>query len=159
MICGIDVWHGSGKSILGFTASLDSNFSKYTSDVKTQDLKDELGKEVSTSVMTCLEAFKSLNNMYPKRLIIYRDGVSKGQFSTVQKQECNNIKQSLTKKNIDCKLVYIIVNKRVDTKIINKMRNEGCAEGTVVDECVTEKDMYDFFMVPLASRQGLANPI
>ena len=25
MICGVDVYHGSGKSILGFTASLDSN--------------------------------------------------------------------------------------------------------------------------------------
>jgi aubergine-like protein len=28
MVCGVDVWHGQGKSIMGFTASLDQNFSK-----------------------------------------------------------------------------------------------------------------------------------
>lgn len=28
MVCGVDVWHGAGKSILGFTASLDQNFCK-----------------------------------------------------------------------------------------------------------------------------------
>lgn len=28
MVCGVDVWHGQGKSILGFTASLDSSFSR-----------------------------------------------------------------------------------------------------------------------------------
>jgi aubergine-like protein len=28
MVCGIDVWHGAGKSLLGFTASLDNAFSK-----------------------------------------------------------------------------------------------------------------------------------
>lgn len=28
MVCGVDVWHGGGRSIMGFTASLDQNFSK-----------------------------------------------------------------------------------------------------------------------------------
>lgn len=28
MVCGVDVWHGNGRSIMGFTASLDQNFSK-----------------------------------------------------------------------------------------------------------------------------------
>lgn len=28
MVCGVDVWHGAGKSLLGFTASLDACFSK-----------------------------------------------------------------------------------------------------------------------------------
>ena len=28
MVCGVDVYHGAGKSIMGFTASLDQNFSK-----------------------------------------------------------------------------------------------------------------------------------
>ena len=77
-------------------------------------------------------------------MIVYRDGVSRGQFNTVMKQEYQNIQSSLAKKNIDCKIIYIIVNKRVDTKILNKNRNEGCVEGTVVDTCVTETDMYDF---------------
>ncbi len=28
MVCGVDVWHGHGKSVMGFTASLDQAFSK-----------------------------------------------------------------------------------------------------------------------------------
>lgn len=52
-----------------------------------------------------------------------------------------------------------MVNKRVDTKLLDAQKDEGCAEGTVVDQTITRPGMWDFFVVPLASRQGMANPV
>jgi len=91
MICGVDVWHGQGKSILGFTASLDPSFCKYTSDVKIQDMKEELSAEITNCIAGCIQGFKQLNGIEPHRIIVYRDGVSEGQFSTVLNQEINQI--------------------------------------------------------------------
>lgn len=70
MVCGVDVWHGQGKSIMGFTASLDQNFSKYTSDVKTQDMKEEMSAEIAGCVKGCAEGFRALNGMWPARIVI-----------------------------------------------------------------------------------------
>ena len=70
MICGVDVWHGNGKSIMGFTASLDQNFSKYTSDVKTHDMKEEMSAEIASCVKGCAEGFRALNGLWPARIII-----------------------------------------------------------------------------------------
>ncbi len=56
-------------------------------------------------------------------------------------------------------LTFIVVNKRVDTKILHAHKDEGCVEGTVVDQQITRRGMYDFFLVPLASRQVIANPV
>jgi len=63
MVCGVDVWHGAGKSIMGFTASLDQNFCKYTSDVKAQSMKEELSAEIANCVVGCAEGFKMLNGV------------------------------------------------------------------------------------------------
>jgi hypothetical protein len=85
--------------------------------------------------------------------------VSEGQFQTVLTQEVGAVMDALSKKKLDVKVTYVIVNKRVDTKILHAFKDEGCPEGTVIDQLITRRGMYDFFMVPLSSRQGLANPV
>lgn len=74
-------------------------------------------------------------------------------------QEVSAIKDALAKKQLQVQLTFIVVNKRVDTKILHAQKDEGCVEGTVVDQQITRRGMYDFFLVPLASRQGIANPV
>lgn len=85
--------------------------------------------------------------------------MSEGQFQTVLNQEVGAVQDMLAKHGIDARIVYVIVNKRVDTKILAPSKDEGCPEGTVVDQTITRPKMYDFFIVPLSSRQGLANPV
>lgn len=74
-------------------------------------------------------------------------------------QEVSAIKDALAKKQLQVQLTFVVVNKRVDTKILHAQKDEGCVEGTVVDQQITRRGMYDFFLVPLASRQGIANPV
>lgn len=85
--------------------------------------------------------------------------MGEGQFQTALNQEVGAIQDMLAKHAIDARLVFVVVNKRVDTKILGMQRDEGCAEGTVVDQTITRPGMYDFYIVPLSSRQGLANPV
>jgi aubergine-like protein len=132
---------------------------KYTSEARQQALKEELSAEVASCILASCEAFHTLNQTYPARILVYRDGVSEGQFSTVLNQEVAAIIDALAKKRVDAKLTYIIVNKRIDAKVLSARSDEGCSEGTVVDSLITRRDLYDFYIVPLFSRNGLANPV
>ena len=61
MVCGVDVYHSTGKSLRGITASLDACYSKYTSEARQQALKEELSSEVAACVLASCEAFNTLN--------------------------------------------------------------------------------------------------
>lgn len=85
--------------------------------------------------------------------------MGEGQFQTVLAQEVGAIQDLLAKHNVPARLLFAVVNKRVDAKLLNAQTDEGCPEGTVVDELITRPRMWDFYMVPLFGRQGLANPV
>ena len=51
IVCGVDVCHGTGKSLLGITASLDACYSKYTSEARQQALEEELSSKVAACVL------------------------------------------------------------------------------------------------------------
>jgi hypothetical protein len=85
--------------------------------------------------------------------------VSEGQFQTVLTQEVGAVQDALSKRHLDVKVTYVTVNKRVDTKLLHASKDEGCDEGSVVDQLITRRGLYDYFIVPLSSRQGLANPV
>ena len=50
----------------------------------------------------------------------------------------------LSKKRVDAKLVYVIFNKKVDAKVLDARKDDGCCEGTLVDSLITRRDLYDF---------------
>jgi aubergine-like protein len=82
MICGMDVFHSTSlgkKSVLALTASVNTSATKYFS---TCVIQGELGQEASHSLQVgmgkALEAFKKANQVFPERVIFYRDGVGEG---------------------------------------------------------------------------------
>lgn len=96
----------------------------------------------------------------PDRIIVYRDGVSEGQVRYVKETEIANIRDVFTKLKIDPKLAYIIVNKRINSRFYAKKGADygNPPAGTVIDECVTLPERYDFFVIPQNVRQGTVNP-
>lgn len=68
MVCGMDVYHkaGSGnKSILAFTASLNSTVTKYWSSAKVQDEGQEISNTLQQIFSEALTEFKTKNGTYP----------------------------------------------------------------------------------------------
>ena len=56
--------------------------------------------------------------------------------------------------------MYINCCKRVNTRIfdgnIGSFKNP--LAGTVIDSCVTDKDVYEFYLVSVAAKQGMSTP-
>lgn len=166
MICGMDVFHSTAlgkKSVLALTASTNQSATTYWS---TSVVQDEIGQEGSTTLqngmVSALESFKKHNGAYPCRVIFYRDGVGEGQVQGICVPEIEQIKSAIASigRKDDTKLMYINTCKRVNTRIFdgNVGNFKNPMPGTVVDSCVTDKDVYEFYLVSVSARQGMTTP-
>ena len=111
---------------------------------------------------TALESFKKHNGAYPSRVLFYRDGVGEGQVQGICVPEINQIKAAIAAagRANDTKLMYINTCKRVNTRIFdgNVGNFKNPMPGVVVDSCVTDKDVYEFYLVAVGARQGMSTP-
>ena len=166
MICGLDVFHATNlgkKSVLALSASMNNSATTYWS---TSVVQDDVGQEASNTLCTGMtsacEAFKRANGAFPAQIIFYRDGVGEGQIEGVCRAEINQIKQALTSLGLGeaCKLMYINTSKRVNTRIFagETGRFQNPLPGTVVDAQITDRDVYEFYLVSVAARQGMTTP-
>ena len=92
-----------------------------------------------------------------------RDGVGDGDIPYVIDHEVQAIRTTLINAGLsaeDLKLTFIIVNKKINTKIIKKDGNNHSnpPSGTVVDDVVTLPERYDFFLISQSVNQGTVNP-
>jgi aubergine len=58
--------------------------------------------------------------------------------------------------------MYINVNKRVNTRIFaggdQSQQYKNPLPGTVIDVGITDKDSYEFYLISVAAKQGMASP-
>ena len=106
-----------------------------------------------------LTEFKGKNGDFPKKIIIYRDGVGASQQSAVMTHELPQLKQAL--KNLDgnagddIKMMVVLVNKRVAQRFFNNQNPQRMCNpvpGTVINSGVVEANTYDFYLVSQTSR-------
>lgn len=165
MICGLDVFHATNlgkKSVLALSASINNSATVYWS---TSVVQDDVGQEASNNLCKGMggacEAFKRANGAYPAQIIFYRDGVGEGQVEGVCRGEIGQIKQALSGLGLnDTKLMYINTSKRVNTRLFggDVGRFQNPLPGTVVDAQITDKDVYEFYLVSVAAKQGMSTP-
>jgi aubergine-like protein len=118
MVCGMDVFHQTGKpSAVGFVATYDKNYSQYTSEMRINKEKEELTNSLEVCLASVLETFKKQRGDYPENIILYRDGVGDSQSDAVIGVEAETFGQAFKKLGISPKIVIIMVNKRVNTKL------------------------------------------
>ena len=81
---------------MAFTASLDINVSKHWSQTVSQESHEELSSQLRDCVQGATKAFSRLNSgVSPKKVIIYRDGVSEGQMQSVLEGEVREVLNAL----------------------------------------------------------------
>ncbi|KAF9036354.1 hypothetical protein BJ165DRAFT_1409108 [Panaeolus papilionaceus] len=89
MMVGIDVTHpgpGSVKgtpSIAAVVASIDRDLAQFPASLRIQQSTAEMVTDLAEMMVERLTLFRSCNKILPTRIIVYRDGVSEGQFSIV----------------------------------------------------------------------------
>ncbi|KAI0202794.1 ribonuclease H-like domain-containing protein [Astrocystis sublimbata] len=183
MVIGIDVTHPapvsksplspnqeavSNSSVAGMVASIDSNFNQFPGVLSLQEVK---GEEMISKLGEMLESRLKLWSKHnqkrlPENLLVYRDGVSEGQYQLVLNKELPQLKktcENMYPPNQQPRITIVIVGKRHHTRFYptkdGDADNSGNPRaGTVVDRGVTQAANWDFFLQSHAAIKGTARP-
>ncbi|KAI2472708.1 ribonuclease H-like domain-containing protein [Annulohypoxylon bovei var. microspora] len=166
MVVGIDVTHSPDQgapSIAGMVASVDEHLGQWPATLEHQEKKgEEMVKHLSKMLKSRIEVWASKNKNYPENILIYRDGVSEGQYDLVRKHELPQLQETcknMYQKGRMPKITIIVVGKRHHTRFYDRDGEKyNPRPGTVVDRGVTEALNWDFFLVPHSPFKGTARP-
>lgn len=166
MTVGFDVCHSShnkNKSYGALVATMNMKEStRYYSSVIEHMKGQELCPQMSLNMTCALKAYREHHGTLPERIVFYRDGVGDGQLYQLVNSEVKYVKEQLDNiyktagKAEGCRLAFIVVTKRINTRYFVNKRNPD--PGTVVDDVITLPERYDFFLVSQSVRQGTVSP-
>ena len=198
MIVGYDVTHpapqGGGKkkaqssqtkkevSIAAMVASVNGHFSQWPADVRIQEAGLEIVVDLKEMMRSRLDLWYDRNNRYPKQVIVYRDGVSEGQYKIVMDQEITEILDLLneiqhrTHSEKRISLTFLVCGKRHNNRFLRQVgppppppqRQKPQQQqppvtvnplfGTVVDNTVVTQGLWTFFLQSHSPLKGTARP-
>lgn len=176
MIVGIDVTHpspGSAKeapSVAGMVASVDKSLGQWPASLRIQTPTQEIVDGLKSMLKSHLALWRKKNKTLPENILVYRDGVSEGQYELVLIKEVSGLRDACEemypppdqKKGLP-RLTVVIVAKRhhtrfYPTKEADADKYSNPEPGTVVDRGVTEARNWDFFMQAHSALKGTARP-
>jgi len=175
MMVGIDVTHpGPGAregtpSIAAVVASVDDNFVQFPASMRIQESKKEMLDELRDMLVERMLVYEKKNKSLPERILVFRDGVSEGQFDIVLREELAQILEAFKKLNTKDRkfkrpqLSIIICGKRHHARFFpvdsaHATQNGNTRPGTVVDKGVTGVFDFDFYLQAHAGLQGTVKP-
>lgn len=114
----------------------------------------------------------SNSNALPQKIIVYRDGISEGQFQKVLDAEVGRIKSAARRISVDRiknglveydpKITFIVTQKRHHSRFFfgrDNTDNKGNAlPGTVVDTGIVHPDHFEFYLYSHPGLQGTSRP-
>jgi eukaryotic translation initiation factor 2C len=178
MVVGLDVTHPSpgsasnAPSVAGIVASIDRWLGQWPADIRIQTGRKEMVSDLKELLKSRLKLWKNKgrHEAFPENILIYRDGVSEGQYQLVIGEELPLLREACkemypatdTKKGLP-RITIVIVGKRhhtrfYPTKEADADRSANPKNGTVVDRGVTEAVNWDFFLQAHTALQGTARP-
>lgn len=182
MICGIDIYHDpikKGQSVGAFISSLNVPCTRWYCQTNFMDSGQELVNQFVVSMKNALRKYHQVNNCFPDRIFIYRDGIGDGQLRVCQELEVPQFKACFNRvsEGYNPKLTVFIVQKRINTRIFANFKSlqensphsreysmdsrntwVNPPPGTIVDSVVTRRNWADFFLVSQSVRQGTVTP-
>ncbi|EER22939.1 Piwi domain containing protein [Coccidioides posadasii C735 delta SOWgp] len=178
MLVGIDVTHPSpgsssqAPSVAAMVANVDKHLAQWPASIRLQqEPKAEMVDKLQEMLESRLRLWQRRNNKtLPENLLVYRDGVSEGQYNRVLEEELPLLRKACerlypatwTKKNLP-RISIIVVGKRHNTRFYPVTLNEADANsnpvnGTIVDRGVTEARNWDFYLQAHTALHGTAKP-
>lgn len=164
-------------SVVGAVANCGRSVSDYRMLYYLQDArKEEISEKHMVDIMTKFvnDYASTHKNTRPESIIVYRDGVSEGQFRMVVDKEILAMKQAfaMMTPSYDPKLTVLTVQKRHNTRFFQERLSQmdrsqlarmKCGEknipaGTVVDTGPVNPKLYDFFLCSHTGIQGTSKP-
>ncbi|KRZ11062.1 putative protein tag-76 [Trichinella zimbabwensis] len=171
LVIGVDVVHPSAvethlPSIAAVVGNVDVSITKFHASVKIQPAKQELITGFVEQFSERLVEYFEVNGSSPKNIIVFRDGVSEGQFMQVLEEELLALRRACKSfaSNYRPLITFVVVQKRHHARFFccdeaaARGRGKNIPAGTVVDRVVTSPDEYDFFLCSHHGIQGTSRP-
>ena len=178
MVVGLDVTHPSpgscpnAPSVASIVASVDKDLGQWPGRLSIQEKRKEMITNLDDLLKSRLQLWrtKGNNKKLPDNILIYRDGVSEGQYDTVLEEELRDVRKACeetypaqdTKKGLP-HITIVIVGKRHHVRFYPQReadadRSANPKNGTVVDRGVTEARNWHFYLQAHTCLQGTARP-
>lgn len=116
-------------------------------------------------VVEILRKFYGTSGLKPERLLVYRDGVSEGQFKQVLDAEVSAIRAGCASLDPNYKpgITFVVCQKRHHTRFFPATpagadRSGNLSAGFCVDTDVCHPTEYDFYLLSHAGLQGTSRP-
>lgn len=169
MVVGLDVTHPSPTdpegfpSIASIVASTDKSMGQWPGQVKIQTRRKENVEHLVEMMKARLQRWKKDNGKFPENIVLFRDGVSEGQYHMVLNEELPQVKQAC--ESCRCSpspnITILVGGKRHNTRFFPTSKDgcdsrNNCINGTVVDRVITRPFYWEFFLQAQAPIQGSA---
>jgi len=182
MLVGVDVTHPSPTSfkgtpsIVAVVASVDDRFAQYPASLGLQRNRnvnkdaEEMVQDLTQMMVERLQSYEKKMRQLPERIIVFRDGVSEGQFDLVREKELPRILEAFKKLNTASRgspyrpaLSIIVCGKRHHSRFPataadHMVKNGNTVPGTIVDKGITAIYDHDFYLQAHNGLKGTVRP-
>jgi len=152
---------GPGKSIVGFSATMNESFTEYYSVCVPQDAHQALGSGIAATIKDLIVNWANKNNKLPQILMVYRDGIGEGMIDAVLTSELPQFEEAfeLVQPGYKPSLAFIVVKKRIHTRIFETAGGPiNPTPGTVVDNTCTTLKYPNFYLISQRVNEGTVSP-
>ncbi|KAJ8758758.1 hypothetical protein K2173_000479 [Erythroxylum novogranatense] len=166
MFVGADVNHPAAgnktsPSIVAVVATMNWPAANcYAARVRPQYHRKEKIENFGDICLDLVDTYTRLNKVKPAKIVVFRDGVSEGQFDMVLNVELKDLKRAFQSINYTPTVTVIVAQKRHQTRLF---RDEGrsvenVSPGTVVDTKIVHPFEFDFYLCSHYGSLGTSKP-
>ncbi|KAK8847413.1 hypothetical protein IAR55_005271 [Kwoniella newhampshirensis] len=171
MMIGADVTHPPQgvipipPSIAVSVAAVNGSNNQFVPAIRLQNGRQELIEDLKDMTKTHIRLFERNSKAKPQKIVMFRDGVSEGQYGQCAEIERSRILDAC--RELDPKyrpkITFVICAKRHNMRFFatseqDKDRTGNLPPGTCVDSHVTHPYAFDFYLQAHAGLQGTARP-
>ncbi|KAI5332230.1 hypothetical protein L3X38_022359 [Prunus dulcis] len=124
---------------------------RYAARVRPQYHRTEKILNFGDVCLELVETYERLNKVKPDKIVVFRDGVSEGQFDMVLNEELLDLKRALGGIKYHPTITLIVAQKRHHTRLFPESMRDGSSTGnvlpgTVVDTIIVHPFEFDFLL-------------
>lgn len=169
MFIGADVNHpapfnASSPSIAAVVATVGwPSINKYAARVCPQEHRKEKIVSFGSICLDLVNTYARFNGVKPKKIVVFRDGVSEGQFDMVLNEELIDLKRAIYEEYYQPTITLVVAQKRHQTRLFLENERDGVQPGnvppgTVVDTIIVHPFEFDFYLCSHFGGIGTSKP-
>ncbi|XP_052202427.1 protein argonaute 2-like [Diospyros lotus] len=136
---------------------------RYAARICPQYHRKERILNFGSMCLELIQTYARINKVKPERIVIFRDGVSEGQFDMVLNEELRDLKKAIYAEDYHPTITVIVARKRHQTRLFPETPRDGgptgnVPPGTVVDRTITHPFEFDFYLCSHYGSLGTSKP-